>query len=122
MKYLKPAWLLAMGLLAFAAVGAASAHGGSRLHFGFAFGAPAYWYQPFPYYYYPPASYYYPPAYAYPPLTAPAAPTRYIERGDASQDTRRDYWYYCPETKTYYPYVKQCAGGWQKVDPKPADG
>lgn len=27
------------------------------------------------------------------------------------------YWYYCAESKTYYPYVKQCPKGWMKVVP-----
>lgn len=29
------------------------------------------------------------------------------------------YWYYCAESKTYYPYVKQCPKGWIKVVPTP---
>ena len=28
-------------------------------------------------------------------------------------------WYYCQNAKGYYPYIKQCPGGWQQVDPKP---
>jgi len=28
------------------------------------------------------------------------------------------YWYYCAESKTYYPYVKECPGGWQRVTPQ----
>ncbi len=31
-------------------------------------------------------------------------------------------WYYCAESKTYYPYVKECPGGWQRVTPQPAPG
>ena len=27
------------------------------------------------------------------------------------------YWYYCPDTKTYYPYVQSCASRWQEVVP-----
>jgi hypothetical protein len=58
-------------------------------------------------------------------------PPTYIERGDEARPSearpsasapsgpRRDWWYFCPETKTYYPYVKECAGGWQRVEPKP---
>ncbi len=26
------------------------------------------------------------------------------------------------ESKTYYPYVKECPGGWQRVTPQPAPG
>jgi hypothetical protein len=29
------------------------------------------------------------------------------------------YWYYCPDSRTYYPYVRQCASPWQKVPAKP---
>ena len=28
-------------------------------------------------------------------------------------------WYYCPASKSYYPYVHDCAGGWQEVPAKP---
>ncbi|HEX2566405.1 MAG TPA: hypothetical protein VHL85_06070 [Burkholderiales bacterium] len=28
-------------------------------------------------------------------------------------------WFYCPSAGAYYPYVKQCAGGWQRVLPQP---
>jgi len=27
------------------------------------------------------------------------------------------YWYFCPDSKNYYPYVKQCPNGWLKVIP-----
>jgi hypothetical protein len=118
MKILKATFLLAALMLAATASGTASAHGGHRHHrshlnFGFHFGAPAYWY-PAPWYYYPPA--YYPPVAA-----VPAEPTRYIERGDAYSPPEQQpgYWYYCQEAKAYYPYVKQCAGGWQRVNPAP---
>lgn len=25
------------------------------------------------------------------------------------------YWYFCDATKTYYPYVQTCTGGWRQV-------
>jgi hypothetical protein len=108
---------LSLFLVAILASSAALANGGyrhgyrSHAHFGFYFGAPAYWYSPAPYYYYPPA--YYP--------AAPAQPTVYIERGNgASQpEQSQGQWYYCPEANAYYPYVKQCAAGWQKVPAQP---
>lgn len=25
------------------------------------------------------------------------------------------YWFYCPDTRSYYPYVQQCASAWQKI-------
>ena len=87
-------------------------HGGVR--FGVVVGAPFYpWYYP-PYYYYPP----YPPV-----VTVPSGPTTYIEQGGAqSAPPRTSYWYYCAESKTYYPYVKECPGGWQRVAPQPHGG
>jgi hypothetical protein len=105
-------------LAGIAAAGPASAHGyrhGPRVSLGFVFGPSAFWGYPYPYYYYPPA-YYYPPVVA-----APAEPTVYIERPRAQSEPERaqDYWYYCPESQAYYPYVKQCAKGWQKVAPQP---
>lgn len=106
-------------LLGIAASVPALANGGryprSHAHFGVFIGAPAFWYYPSPYYYYPPA-YYYPPT-----AMAPASPATYIERGDAraGPEQAQDYWYYCPEAQAYYPYVKQCAKGWQRVPPQP---
>lgn len=123
MRFAKATWLLALLLAGIMASEAALAHGPrhharSRVHFGVFIGAPAFWYYPPPYYYYPPA-YYYPPVVA-----APASPPVYIERGDArpAPEQAQGYWYYCPEAKAYYPYVKQCAGGWQRVAPQPPPG
>ncbi|HZM34235.1 MAG TPA: hypothetical protein VFC18_07020, partial [Burkholderiales bacterium] len=75
-------------------------HGGGRVHLGFHFGFPAYypyWYGPSPYYYYPPPVV----------VTTPAAPPVYIER-----ERDADFWYFCEQERGYYPYVKQCPGGW----------
>ena len=30
------------------------------------------------------------------------------------------YWYYCPDSHTYYRYVRTCASAWQQVEVKPA--
>ncbi|MCC6609457.1 MAG: hypothetical protein IT515_07255 [Burkholderiales bacterium] len=99
-------------------------HGHTSAHFGFYLGGPAWWgpgyYYPAPYYY-PPYSYPYYPYYP-PVVTAPASPPVYIERGAVqaapSQDTT-NWWYYCTNPQGYYPYVKQCPGGWQRVAPQP---
>ena len=63
--------------------------------------------------YYPPSGYYYTP-----PL--PASPPVYIEQGAAPQEPVEQpyYWYYCADSKTYYPYVYDCPGGWQQVVPE----
>jgi hypothetical protein len=95
------------------ASGVALAHG--RVHFGIGFGAPFY-YGP-PAYYYPPPYYYYPPAVAY----TPPAPPVYVEQNAApAAPAQLQYWYYCDGAQGYYPYVKQCPGGWRQVAPQPA--
>jgi hypothetical protein len=101
-------------MLIAATAGTASAHGGVR--FGFTFGYPG-WY-PAPYYspyYYPPPAYYYPP----PVVVAPAAPPVYVEQGRAPAAPSEQYWYFCPDSKAYYPYVQNCASAWQRVAPRP---
>src|SRR3954469_20769336 len=102
-----------VGLLALASLLAASeaafAHGGGRVRFGVFVGGP-YW-GPYwgPAYYYPPPYYYYPPA--------PAQPQEYVERIDPAE---QGWWYYCEQSRGYYPYVKECATGWKRVSPTPA--
>lgn len=87
-------------------------HGGVHLSFGVPY--PYYWGPR--YYYYPP-----PPAYYYPPVAVvPSSPPVYIERDDAapSAEPKATWWYWCASAKGYYPYVKECAGGWQRVPPQ----
>jgi hypothetical protein len=94
-------------------------HGHSHIGVGVYFGGP-WWYYPYPSYYPPYAyPYYYPPAYSEPPY-----PTEYVERESAPAAPQRadPYWYFCPESNAYYPYVKQCPGGWQRVAPSPPPG
>ena len=67
-----------------------------------------------PFFYAPPV--YYPSAPYYPPT--------YIEQGvgqpvPQQQQPAPAYWYYCPQALAYYPYVKECSGGWQQVVPQP---
>jgi hypothetical protein len=81
------------------------------------------WYYPRSYYYdpfYAPfyAPYYYPYSYA-PIVEAPSSPPFYIERQQPDPSPLPKIWFYCPESKTYYPYVKECPGGWQTVPAKP---
>ena len=98
--------------------------GGVQL--GIVIGAPIAWhYRPaYPVYHaYP--SYYAPYAYApyayAPRVIVPAAPPVYVERQDVVvSGAGQDDWYYCADSRTYYPYVQQCAGGWQRVTPYPS--
>ena len=68
---------------------------------------PGYW-GPHYYYDYPPPAVYYPPP---PPV--------YVEREEPAQQPV--WWYWCPSAKGYYPYVKECPGGWQRVAPQPTN-
>lgn len=80
----------------------------------------AYWGPPwyYPSYYYPYDPYYYP--YYYPPVVeVPSSPPVYIERSRPELSALPNVWFYCPDSKTYYPYVKECKGGWQTVPAKP---
>jgi hypothetical protein len=102
-----------LALLALAALLAASevafAHGGrGRVGVGIYVGP--YW-GPYwgPAWYYPPPYYYYPPP-------APAQPQEYVERIDPSE---QGYWYYCDQSRGYYPNVKECPAGWRRVAPTP---
>ena len=91
----------------------ADAHGPrGRVHFGVHIGAPWYplwhpWYFPGPY-------------YSETVVVQRSEPPVYVER-DEPAAASPGWWYYCEQSKTYYPYVKSCAGGWQKVTPRPAD-
>jgi hypothetical protein len=109
MNRIKTILTLSAVLLGAAASAPAFAGGHVRFSFGVVVGAPFYpWYYP-PYYYYPPAV-----------VAVPAAPTTYIEQGSSrpAASPRSSYWYYCEASKTYYPYVKECPGGWLRVVPQ----
>ena len=102
----KAAVLLAVLFLASTS---AFGHGRGRVHFGVHFGFPL-----FPYHYYPA----YPPAVVYHHYPAPVVsgpPPVYVERDQPADQ----WWYYCEQTRGYYPYVKECPGGWKRVPPAP---
>ncbi len=70
---------------------------------------------PYPYYYPYPYAPYYPPV-----VVAPAQPSVYVEQAAPQQTAapqENNYWYYCDKSKSYYPYVKECPGGWKAVEP-----
>jgi hypothetical protein len=98
-------------------------HGHGGVGVGFYFGAP------YPYPYYPP-HYYYPYPYYPPVIVSPAQPPVYIEQGStqyappvpnsvAPAPQTNSYWYHCDSPEGYYPYIKECPGGWKPVTPMP---
>jgi hypothetical protein len=122
--------VLALAFALGAALGAGSAlaggshsHGGGHYHgrvaigvgigfpylgygYGYGYGYPYY----APYAYYPP---YYAPAYA-------PQPSAYVEQPQVQQAQQPSgYWYFCNDSRAYYPYVKECPAGWQRVAPQP---
>ncbi|MGN6230012.1 MAG: hypothetical protein ACTHNZ_02470 [Trinickia sp.] len=119
-----------LALAAAACLGFAGAAHAAHWRVGVYMGAPA------PYYYpygvpVAPAPYYYPPYSPYPPYPPPVVvvpdqpDTTYVERPQPGQDDQaqdgpqQGTWWYCDRTKSYYPYVKQCASGWREVPATP---
>jgi hypothetical protein len=86
-------------------------YGGIGLGLGLGYGLG--YYGGYPYY----------PYYAYPPVvsTVPVAPPVYIQQAAPQPvpQPQADYWHYCRNPEGYYPYVKECPGGWQQVAPTP---
>lgn len=58
------------------------------------------------------------PYYSAPPVVVDPGPTTYIQQEPAPPADA--YWYYCEKAKAYYPYVKDCPGGWMQVVPQSA--
>jgi hypothetical protein len=121
MKLLKP--LCALGLVAVAlSSGSAWAdryHGRGHIGVGVVIGGPGYWHPSYSPYYYPPYPYSYPPV-----VVAPSPPPVYIEQSQPAPQMEPESqptndWFYCRKPDGYYPYVKQCPGGWQRVPPQP---
>lgn len=50
------------------------------------------------------------PAYVEPPTIVQAEPAQPV-----------GWWYYCQASRTYYPYVKTCPGGWVRVPAQPPE-
>jgi len=70
------------------------------------------WY-PYAYPYYSPYAYpyYYPYAYLAPSYPSASVPV--------PSEPQQSYWYYCRDSKAYYPYVTSCPSGWVPVVPTP---
>lgn len=85
-----------------------------RSHIGLSIGIPIGW----PYWGWYPYPYYYPP---YPAtVVVPSEPPVYVEQPQAAPQ-EQGYWYYCASAHAYYPYVRECPVGWQKVPARPED-
>lgn len=84
--------------------------------FGFFVGDPFFW---SPYYYRP--YYFYPRYYSSPALIVPSAPSVYIEQNTVPkvQSIEPNNWNYCPNPEGYYPHVKECPTGWQRIESQP---
>lgn len=118
MKTLRMTALAVAAAAALAAVSpAAEAHGRWRGGVVFHFGYPWFWWPAVPVWYVPPP--------AYPPVVIERGAITYVERGDVADtddvEAREPahWWYWCEDAKKYYPYVKDCPGGWRRVPPQP---
>ncbi len=108
--------------------------GGVFLNFGVPW--PGYWYGPR--YYYGPPAYYYDDYYYPSTVVIERRPQiEYVEKGDVeargnanaaqgtatapapSQVKPTNWWYWCESSQKYYPYVKECQGGFERVPPQP---
>lgn len=82
-------------------------------------------YYPSPYWAAPPYPYY--PPVVVTPAPVQVAPPVYIEQTPqqaqqaATPQAENGSWYYCKQPEGYYPYVKECPQGWQKVPAQPAN-
>jgi hypothetical protein len=54
------------------------------------------------------------PWYVPPPVILYQTPTAYVPPSPPPA-----YWYYCDAAQAYYPYVRECPGGWTPVVPAP---
>ena len=72
---------------------------------------PYYWGVGWPYGYYGGWPYV---GWPYYPLAAAQSPPAYNQ----SAQRYSYYWYYCQDPQGYYPYIKNCPGGWITVVPK----
>jgi hypothetical protein len=65
------------------------------------------------------------PYYAAPPVVVAAAPTVYIERAETAPAAAPvaatppgGFWYWCADSRAYYPSVPNCASAWVPVAPR----
>jgi hypothetical protein len=102
-------------------------HGhGPIVHLGISYGFPVYVprYFPAPVYTFP--RYAFPvPVHVYPPAVIRHYPSPvYIEQSispaEPAPPQAQNDWYYCADSRMYYPYARECPGGWQRVPAQPS--
>src|SRR5262249_5115867 len=54
----------------------------------------------------------------HPPVAIQSAPVEYIERSEQEAQPAGD-WLYCAKAQGYFPYVSECAEGWERVPAAP---
>lgn len=112
-KLMKAILPLALLLTGVAASGTALA-GGPHISFGIVVAPPlVYRADPYPYYHHH-------HRYYRQQVIVQSPPPVYVEQSaypPAPIQQAQNNWYYCAAAGAYYPYVKQCPGGWQQVTP-----
>jgi hypothetical protein len=65
--------------------------------------------------------YYVEQTYVSPPPVAlpPPVPTPYAGQNPSYDPPGGQWWYSCKKPAGYYPYVRECPSGWEKVSPTP---
>jgi hypothetical protein len=78
----------------------------SRVVVGVGIGAPVFW----PWW---PGPAWGPPAV----VAVPASQPVFVEQGGQAAQ-QQSFWYWCNDSRAYFPYVRECPGGWQPVVPQ----
>lgn len=92
-----------------------SGYRGFSSSLNFVVGLPLYYRTYTPHYVYPRYYYDYPRTV----IVNTTPPPVYVQREvPATQAEASGYWYYCPDSQTYYPYVQSCASEWLQVVPQ----
>jgi hypothetical protein len=107
---MKSAMKLLLVFLALAGICASAwaDHGHGHVHFGISVGP--YWGP----WYFPPPTYYYPPV-----VVERSSPVYVQQQPVLEAAPQTSYWYFCRAANAYYPYVRECPAGWEKVLPTP---
>ena len=64
-------------------------------------------------------AYYAEPIYAGPPAASIPPPPPGGSQVSALSLPGSEWWYFCKDPNGYYPYVRECKSGWEKVSPTP---